>query len=112
MFKYIIALLLLSTPCYAGSAILDVSGYNNVMSFTQLGNSNLNFTANNSTNNNNTYTVVQSGGNHYLDFDLNGEFKDYEISIFQVSPLDQSLSVSQTCTLSSCSPEPFSVYQY
>lgn len=113
MIKYVsFILLLLLTPVYAGSAFIDISGYNNVLSFTQIGSSYVSITANTPSNSSNVYTVIQSGGDHYLDVDLNGEFKDYELTIFQVSPLDMSLSVSQTCTLSSCSPEPFTIYQY
>jgi len=112
MIRYFtIILLLLSSPAYAGSALLDLSGYNNVIAFSQLGNSFISFTANTPTNNNNTFTVGQSGGDHFLEVNLDGEFKDYELSIFQVSPLDMSLSVSQYCP-SSCSPEPYSIYQY
>lgn len=112
MVKHITAfLLLLSSPAYAGSALLDLSGYNNVLTFSQIGNGSIIFSANTPTNSNNTFVVQQIGGDHSLEVNLEGEFKDYELSIFQVSPLDLSLSVSQYCP-TSCSPEPYSIYQY
>lgn len=113
MLKYLTAgMIFIASPALAGSAILDLSGYNNIMTFSQTGDSTIIFNATTPTNSNNTYTVVQSGGNHLLDVDLDGEFKDYELSIFQVSPLDLSLSVTQYCQSQSCSPDPYSIYQY
>ena len=101
-----------STPAIAGDALLDLSGQNNSISFSQLGDSYISLVSTDPLSQNNTFNFVQSGGNHYLDFELNGVFEDYEVTIFQTSLDDQFLSVTQTCTISSCSPEPFSLYQY
>ena len=104
--------LLIAQPAYADT-ILNLSGFNNVANFSQFGNSTIVFTAVNSTNNSNNYDIAQlGGGNHYLNVELTGEFKNYELNIFQNSSSNLSMSITQTCTTSSCTPAPYSFTQY
>ena len=102
--------LLLSTPCYAGNAILNLSGNNNTVNATQVGNPSLNFLA---TNLNNSAVAIdqKGGGSHNANIELYGPFNNYNISVTQNSPLPQSFSIQQYCGISSCNPYPLIVNQ-
>lgn len=112
MYKYVV-LFLLSTPAFAGDAIINLSGASNVLAVTQIGNSSVNFNAANPTNAYNNYSVNQvGGGNHNANVNLNGEFKNYNFSLTQNSSSGLSINITQTCPTSSCTPGPYSFTQY
>ena len=78
--------LFVSSPVYAGNAILNLSGTNNVLNLAQMGDSNVLFNATNPNTINNTYTIKQAGGgNHTASVDIEGNFQDYDFYLSQNS---------------------------
>ena len=110
----IIFVVLLCSPAFAGSAILNLSGTNNVLNLTQTADSNLLFTAPDTNASNNNYTIKQAGGgDHKAVVDIEGNFQNYNFYLSQNSSQNLSLSIQQTCTNISCTPfSPYIVNQY
>lgn len=102
--------LLVATPCYAGNAILNLSGNNNTVSATQIGNQSLNFSATNLNNSSVTFDQ-KGGGSHNANIELYGNFNNYNISVTQNSAINQSFSIQQYCGISFCNPYPLIVNQ-
>jgi len=105
---------LISSPAFAGNAILNLSGTNNVLNLTQMADSNVLFNATNPNTINNTYTIKQTGGgNHTASVDIEGNFQDYDFYLSQNSSQDLSISIQQTCNNPSCTPAgPYIVNQF
>lgn len=114
MKKILFLFCLLSTPSYAGSAILNLSGTNNVLNLAQMGDANIMFNAPSPGNDSNNYTIKQSGGgNHQASVDIEGNFQNYNFYLSQNSSQDLSISITQTCNQSACSPSsPYIFNQY
>jgi hypothetical protein len=114
MKKLILALLILSSPAYAGSAILNLSGTNNVLNLTQMADSNVLFNATDPNTINNIYTIKQSGGgNHQASIDIEGNFQNYNFYLSQNSSQNLSISIQQICNNPVCSSaSPYLVNQY
>ena len=114
MKKIIFLLFLFTTPTYAGSAILNLSGTNNVLNLAQTADSNLLFGATSMSNDSNIYSVKQvGGGNHHASIDIEGNFQNYDFYLSQNSSQDLSISITQTCNQSVCSPSsPYIFNQY
>lgn len=110
MKKILFFLLLLTNYSYAGSNIINLTGSNNVVSSTQVGNSAVTFNANNLNNSSVTFDQ-RGGGSHSAEIDLTGNFDNYIISITQNSATNQSFSIQQYCGISSCNPYPLIVNQ-
>lgn len=109
--KILIAFLLLTTSAYAGSNIINLSGSNNTIVSSQIGDSSINFSATNL--NNSSVTFDQQGsGNHNANVELFGNFDNYTVSVTQSGSTNQSFSVQQYCGVSSCTPYPLIVNQY
>jgi hypothetical protein len=102
-------LLFVISPCYAGNNIINLTGNNNTITTTQVGDPSINFSATNL--NNSSVTFDQQGGNHSAQIDLFGSFDNYVISVTQNSALSQSFSIQQYCGISSCNPYPLIVNQ-
>jgi hypothetical protein len=112
MYKYVF-IAVLSTPAFAGDAIINLSGTSNILNVTQVGDSSVSVNVSNPYNANNVYSVNQvGGGNHSANVNLNGEFKNYNFSLTQNSSSGLSISITQTCPTSSCTPAPYSFTQY
>lgn len=108
--KYILTLLLLCTSAFAGDSIINITGTNNIISFNQTSNSSASLTA---VGNYSDYTINQiGGGNHNAQVQLNGNFDNYIFSLTQNSGQNLSISITQTCPTSTCSPAPYSFTQY
>ena len=103
-------LLLVASPCYAGSNIINLTGSQNVVTSTQVGNPSLNFSATN-LNNSSVSFDQEGGGNHSANIELYGNFNNYNISVTQNSSTSQSFSIQQYCGISSCNPYPLIVNQ-
>ena len=103
--------LLLISSAYAGSNIINLTGSNNIVSSSQIGDSSVNFSATN-LNNSSVNFDQQGGGSHSASVDLHGNFDSYIVSITQNSATNQSFSISQYCGISSCTPYPLIVNQY
>ena len=114
MKKILSFLCLISTPVYAGSNILNLSGTNNVLNLAQMADSNVLFNATGSGNDSNIYTIKQSGGgNHQASVDIEGNFQNYNFYLSQNSSQDLSISITQTCNQSVCNPSsPYIFNQY
>lgn len=113
MRKFILLFCILSTPAFAGSAILNLSGTNNVLNLAQLADQNIMFSAPSTTNQNNTYSITQEGGNHTASVDIEGNFQNYTFSLTQSSLQDSSISITQTCNQPVCTPSgPYIFNQY
>ena len=110
----IIFVVLLCSPAFAGSAILNLSGTNNVLNLTQTADSNLLFTAPDTNASNNNYTVKQTGGgNHSASIDIEGNFQNYNLYLNQSSSQNLSIGIQQICNNPSCTPTgPYIVNQY
>ena len=103
-------LLLIVTPCYAGSNIINLTGNSNAITATQIGDPTLNFLATDL--NNSTVSIdQQGGGNHSSNIELYGNFNNYNISVTQNSSSNLSYSIQQYCGISSCNPYPLIVNQ-
>jgi hypothetical protein len=109
--RTLLVFLLLSTSCYAGNNILNLTGNNNTITATQIGDPSINFSATN-LNNSSVSFDQQGGGSHTADIELFGSFDSYVISVTQNSATDQSFSIQQYCGISSCNPYPLIVNQY
>lgn len=114
MKKLILCILLLSSPAYAGSAILNLSGTNNVLNLSQMADSNVIFNATDPNASNNTYTIKQTGGgDHTASVDVEGNFQNYNLYLSQNSSQNLSISIQQTCNNPVCTPSgPYIVNQY
>lgn len=108
--RTLLAFLLLTTSCYAGNNILNLTGSYNTITATQIGDSSINFSATN-LNNSSVSFDQQGGGNHNAQIDLFGSFDNYIISVTQNSAINQSFSIQQYCGISSCNPYPLIVNQ-
>ena len=103
-------LLFLISPCYAGNNIINLTGSNNIVSSTQVGDTSSSFLATNL--NNSTVSVdQQGGGSHSSNVELYGNFNNYNISITQNSSSNLSYSIQQYCGISFCNPYPLIVNQ-
>jgi hypothetical protein len=109
--RTLLAFLLLTSTCYAGNNILNLTGNNNTITTTQVGNPSINFSATN-LNNSSVSFDQQGGGSHTADIELFGSFDSYVISVTQNSTTNQSFSIQQYCGISSCNPYPLIVNQY
>ena len=109
--KTLIAFLLLTTSAYAGSNIINLTGSNNIVSSTQIGDSSVYLNATN-LNNSSVSFDQQGGGSHSASVELYGNFNNYTVSVTQNSATNQSFSVQQYCGISSCTPYPLIVNQY
>jgi hypothetical protein len=103
--------LLIATPCYAGSNIINLTGSNNIVSSTQVGDSSVTLSATN-LNNSSVSFDQQGGGQHSANIELYGSFDNYAISVTQNSATNQSFSIQQYCGISTCNPYPLIVNQY
>lgn len=103
-----------STSVYAGSAILNLSGTNNILNLAQTADSSLLFGATSMGNDTNVYTVKQvGGGNHHASIDIEGNFQNYDFYLSQNSSQDLSISITQTCNQAICNPaSPYIFNQY
>lgn len=102
--------LLIATPCYAGSNIINLTGNNNAVTATQVGDPSSTFLATNL--NNSTVNLDQEGGgNHNANIELYGNFTNYNISVSQNSSFNLNFSIQQYCGISSCNPYPLIVNQ-
>jgi hypothetical protein len=109
--RTLLTFLLLTTSCYAGNNILNLTGNNNTITATQIGDSSINFSATN-LNNSSVSFDQKGGGNHTANIELFGSFDSYIISVTQNSATNQSFSIQQYCGISSCNPYPLIVNQY
>ena len=108
--KKLFLFLLLSTPCYAGSNIINLTGSTNTITTTQIGDPTSSILATNL--NNSTVSVdQQGGGNHSSFIEFYGNFNNYSVSITQNSSSNLSYSIQQYCGISSCNPYPLIVNQ-
>lgn len=108
--KKILIFILLSTPCYAGSNIINLTGSTNTITATQIGDTSSSILATNL--NNSTISVnQQGGGNHSSFLEFYGNFDNYSVSITQNSSSNLSYSIQQYCGISSCNPYPLIVNQ-
>jgi hypothetical protein len=105
-----LVLLLIATPCYAGSNILNLTGSYNTITTTQIGDPSINFSATNLNNSSVTFDQ-EGGGDHSANIELYGNFNNYNISVTQNSAISQSFSIQQYCGISSCNPSPLIVNQ-
>ena len=114
MKKLAILLIFISSPSYAGSAILNLSGTNNVLNLTQMSDSSVLFSATDPNAINNTYTIKQTGGgNHSASIDIEGNFQNYNLYLNQSSSQNLSIGIQQICNNPSCTPTgPYIVNQY
>ena len=107
---FLLTFSLLSTSCYAGSNIINLSGSTNTFTSTQVGDPSSTFSATNL--NNSTISIDQEGGgNHSSNIELYGNFNNYSISVTQNSSSNLSYSIQQYCGISSCNPYPLIVNQ-
>ena len=108
--RILLAYLLLTTSAFAGSNIINLTGSNNTLSSTQIGDSSVSFSATD-LNNSSVSFDQQGGGNHSAQIDLFGSFDSYVISVTQNSATNQSFSIQQYCGISTCNPSPLIVNQ-
>ena len=108
--KTLLAYLLLTTSAFAGNNIINLTGSNNTLSSTQIGDPSINFNATN-LNNSSVSFDQRGGGNHSAQIDLFGSFDNYVISVTQNSGINQSFNIQQYCGISSCNPYPLIVNQ-
>lgn len=114
MKKILFFICLLATPANAGSAILNLSGTNNVLNLAQMADSSILFTAPSAVNDSNVYTIKQSGGgNHQASVDIEGNYQNYNFYLSQNSSQNLSINITQTCNISVCSStSPYIFNQY
>jgi hypothetical protein len=114
MKKLLTLFILLTSPAYAGSAILNLSGTNNVLNLAQMADSNVLFNATDPNTMNNTYSIKQAGGgDHTASVDLEGNFQNYNFYLSQNSSQNLSIGITQTCNNPVCSPSsPYIFNQY
>jgi len=106
--------LILCSPAYAGSAILNLSGTNNVLNLSQTADSNVMFNAPDPNTTNNVYSIKQAGGgDHTANVDIEGNFQNYNFYLSQNSSQNLSITIQQTCNNPVCSPSsPYLFNQY
>lgn len=108
--RFLVGLLFISTSALAGDSTINVTGTDNIITFNQIANSTASITA---VGNYSDYTINQvGGGNHNAQVQLNGNFNNYIFSLTQNSNQNLSISITQTCPTSTCSPAPYSFVQY
>lgn len=105
-----LVLLIIATPCYAGSNILNLTGNYNTIASTQIGDPSFNLSATN-LNNSSVSLDQEGGGNHNANIELYGNFNNYNISVSQNSSFNLNFSIQQYCGISSCNPYPLIVNQ-
>ena len=108
--RILLAFLLLTTSAFAGNNIINLTGSNNTLSSTQIGDSSLSFSATN-LNNSSISFDQRGGGNHNAQIDLFGNFDSYVISVTQNNSTNQSFNIQQYCVISTCTPSPMTVNQ-
>ena len=114
MKKLILLCLLICTPANAGSAIINLSGNNNVLNLAQRADTNVMFSATDPNASNNVYSIKQSGGGeHTASIDIEGNFQNYNFYLSQNSSQNLSISIQQICNNPVCSPSsPYIFNQY